>query len=156
MNNKDTDNKKTFGSVSDQDLLLERQLCFPLYACARKITNLYTPFLKKLGITYTQYIVFLVLWEQDGITVGDLCKRLYLDNGTVTPLLKKLEKAGYIRRERSKDDERIVMVYLTDSGKAFRTQVEEIPGQVGSCMTLEEKEAAQLYSLLYKLLDSLE
>ena len=156
MNNKDTDNKKTFGSVSDQDLLLERQLCFPLYACARKITNLYTPFLKKLGITYTQYIVFLVLWEQDGITVGDLCKRLYLDNGTVTPLLKKLEKAGYIRRERSKDDERIVMVYLTDSGKAFRTQVEEIPGQVGSCMTLEEKEAAQLYSLLYKLLNSLE
>ena len=90
MNNKDTDNKMTFGSVSDQDLLLERQLCFPLYACARKITNLYTPFLKKLGITYTQYIVFLVLWEQDGITVGDLCKRLYLDNGTVTPLLKKL------------------------------------------------------------------
>ena len=156
MNNKDTDNKMTFGSVSDQDLLLERQLCFPLYACARKITNLYTPFLKKLGITYTQYIVFLVLWEQDGITVGDLCKRLYLDNGTVTPLLKKLEKAGYIRRERSKDDERIVMVYLTDSGKAFRTQVEEIPGQVGSCMTLEEKEAAQLYSLLYILLNSLE
>ena len=156
MNNKDTDNKKTFGSVSDQDLLLERQLCFPLYACARKITNLYTPFLKKLGITYTQYIVFLVLWEQDGITVGDLCKRLYLDNGTVTPLLKKLEKAGYIRRERSKDDERIVMVYLTDSGKAFRTQVEEIPGQVGNCMTLEEKEAAQLYSLLYILLNSLE
>ena len=156
MNNKDTDNKKTFGSVSDQDLLLERQLCFPLYACARKITNLYTPFLKKLGITYTQYIVFLVLWEQDGITVGDLCKRLYLDNGTVTPLLKKLEKAGYIRRERSKDDERIVMVYLTDSGRAFRTQVEEIPGQVGSCMTLEEKEAGQLYSLLYKLLNSLE
>ena len=148
------DNRMIDGSVPAHDLLLERQLCFPLYACARKITNLYTPFLKNLGITYTQYIVFLVLWEQDGITVGELCKRLYLDNGTVTPLLKKLEKAGYIRRERSKEDERIVIVYLTESGKAFRSQVEDVPGQVGSCMTLEEKEAGQLYSLLYKLLDS--
>ena len=154
MNNKDTDNRKSEGIGPDKDLLLDRQLCFPLYACARKITNLYTPFLKKLGITYTQYIVFLVLWEQDGITVGELCKRLYLDNGTVTPLLKKLEKAGYIRRERSKDDERIVIVYLTESGKAFRSQVEDVPGQVGSCMTLKEEEASQLYSLLYKLLDS--
>ena len=155
MNDKETDNRINDGSAPENALLLDRQLCFPLYACARRITNLYTPFLKKLGITYTQYIVFLVLWEQDGITVGDLCKRLYLDNGTVTPLLKKLEKVGYIRRERSKEDERIVIVYLTDAGKAFRAQVEEVPGQVGSCMHLEEKEAVKLYSLLYKLLDSL-
>ncbi len=140
----------------DSNLLLERQLCFPLYACARKIVNLYTPFLKKLGITYTQYIVFLVLWEQDGITVGDLCKRLYLDNGTVTPLLKKLEKAGYIRRERSKEDERIVIVFLTDLGKNFRIQAGEIPVQVGRCVGLKKEEAGQLYILLYKLLNSLE
>ncbi len=136
-------------------LLLERQMCFPLYACARKVVNLYTPYFKKLGITYTQYIVFLVLWEQDGISVGELCKRLYLDNGTVTPLLKKMEKSGYVRRERSREDERIVIVYLTDKGRAFRDQVKDIPDQVGSCINLEGGEAVQLYKLLYQLLEIL-
>ena len=79
-------------SEMDPRLRLENQLCFPLYACARKVTGLYTPFFKPLDLTYTQYIVLLVLWEQDGITVGELCRRLYLDNGTLTPLLKKMEE----------------------------------------------------------------
>ena len=101
---------------SDYDALkLENQLCFPLYACSRSIVNLYTPFLKPLGLTYTQYIVFLVLWEQDGITVGELGAKLHLDNGTITPLLKKMQDKGYVTRERSKSDERVVIVSLTDS-----------------------------------------
>ena len=85
---------------------LENQLCFPLYAAARKITAAYTPLLKPLGITYTQYIVFLVLWEKDNISVGDLCEKLYLDSGTITPLLKKMEEKGWLSRTRSKMDER--------------------------------------------------
>ena len=134
-------------------LKLDNQLCFPLYACARQITGAYTPFLKKLGITYTQYIVFMVLWEQDGIPVGALGKRLHLDNGTLTPLLKKMETAGYVTRTRSGEDERVVIVSLTDKGWDLRDQAAEIPAQVGSCIRLEPEEAQALYSLLYKILD---
>ena len=134
-------------------LKLDNQLCFPLYACARQITGAYTPFLKKLGITYTQYIVFMVLWEQDGIPVGTLGRRLHLDNGTLTPLLKKMETAGYVTRTRSSKDERVVIVSLTDKGWDLRDQAAEIPAQVGSCIRLEPEEAQALYSLLYKILD---
>lgn len=134
-------------------LKLDNQLCFPLYACARQITGAYTPFLKKLGITYTQYIVFMVLWEQDGIPVGALGRRLHLDNGTLTPLLKKMETAGYVTRTRSYEDERVVIVSLTDKGWDLRDQAAEIPAQVGSCIRLEPEEAQALYSLLYKILD---
>ena len=97
-------------------LKLENQLCFPLYAAARQVVSLYTPYLRTLGITYTQYIVFLVLWERDGIPVGELGRRLYLDNGTLTPLLKKMEKEGYITRTRESSDERVVTIRLTDKG----------------------------------------
>ena len=134
-------------------LKLDNQLCFPLYACARQITGAYTPFLKKLGITYTQYIVFMVLWEQAGIPVGTLGRRLHLDNGTLTPLLKKMETAGYVTRTRSSKDERVVIVSLTDKGWDLRDQAAEIPAQVGSCIRLEPEEAQALYSLLYKILD---
>ncbi len=133
-------------------LKLENQLCFPLYAAARQVVSLYTPYLRTLGITYTQYIVFLVLWERDGIPVGELGRRLYLDNGTLTPLLKKLESAGYLTRSRAAEDERIVTVSLTESGRALREQAREIPLKVGSCIGLEEKDAVMLYDLLYKLL----
>lgn len=133
-------------------LKLENQLCFPLYAAARQVVSLYTPYLRSLGITYTQYIVFLVLWERDGIPVGELGRRLYLDNGTLTPLLKKLESAGYLTRSRAAEDERIVTVSLTESGRALREQAREIPLKVGSCIGLEEKDAVMLYDLLYKLL----
>ncbi len=137
-------------------LELEHQLCFPLYAAARRVMSRYTPYFKPLGITYTQYIVFLALWEMGTATVGDLCHRLYLDNGTITPLLKKMEEAGYIARARSDKDERVVTVHLTPSGWEMREKVRDIPMQVGSCIPLSLDEAATLYSLLYKLLAEIE
>ncbi len=136
----------------DELLKLENQLCFPLYAAARQVVSLYTPHLKKLGLTYTQYIVFLVLWERDGIAVGELGRRLYLDNGTLTPLLKKLESAGYVTRSRDTADERVVTIALTDEGRAMKEKAKEIPLKVGSCIHLSEQEAQGLYALLYHLI----
>ena len=131
---------------------LENQLCFPLYAAARKITGLYTPHLKPLDLTYTQYIVMLVLWEQHEITVGELCRRLYLDSGTISPLLKKLESAGYVVRERTKEDERVVEIRLTEAGAALQEAAKDIPIQVGSCVRLTPEKAGALYALLYEIL----
>ena len=136
-----------------EKLKLENQLCFPLYACARKVTNLYHPFLKELGITYTQYLVFLVLWEEDHLTVGEIGRRLYLDNGTLTPLLKKMEKAGFVTRTRLKEDERVVVIELTPEGKALREKALQIPECVATCMHIRDKDAEKLYELLYKLLN---
>lgn len=137
-------------------LRLEEQLCFPLYACARQVVNSYTPLLKPLGLTYTQYIVLLVLWEEDGITVGEIGKKLYLDNGTVTPLLKKLENEELIVRTRSSKDERVVLITLTDKGRGLRDKAEDIPAQLGGCMALSVEERETLRGLLYKLMDSFE
>ena len=133
---------------------LDRQLCFPLYAAARNITNLYTPCLRPLGLTYTQYLVFLVLWEKDGIPVGEITKRLRLDNGTVSPLLKKLEQAGYIERTRSSEDDRVVVITLTEAGKALQEKAKEIPAQVAGCIALPKEKAQALYTLLYELLEN--
>lgn len=138
---------------SDEALKLENQLCFPLYAASRKIVSAYTPYLKPLGITYTQYITFMVLWEEDGLFVGDICARLHLDNGTLTPLLKKMEKQGFVVRRRDETDERKVRVLLTDEGRAMKERVRDIPRKVGSCVDLNTEEARTLYRLLYKLLD---
>lgn len=137
----------------DESMKLDSQLCFPLYAASRKVVNLYTPHLKPLGITYTQYIMFLVLWEKDGITVGELCKRLMLDTGTVTPMLKNTEKQGLIKRTRSEEDERVVVVSLTEDGKALYKKARTIPGKIGSCVRLDKSEAVTLYKILYKLLE---
>ncbi|MBQ9327281.1 MAG: MarR family transcriptional regulator [Solobacterium sp.] len=137
----------------DEQLRLENQLCFPLYACARKITSLYTPMFKPLGLTYTQYIVFLALWEHDNVPVSDLCHRLYLDSGTLTPLLKKMEQEGYLTRTRSKEDERVVNIRLTEKGIALKDQVQDIPMQVGNCIRLSPEEAFTLHTLLYKVLE---
>ena len=131
---------------------LENQMCFPLYAAARSVTSLYTPWLKELGITYTQYITFLVLWEKDGITVGEICERLMLDNGTVSPLLKKMEKAGYITRSRSAEDDRVVVITLTEQGRAMQDRAKDIPEKVGECIDLSPEKAIKLYELLYELL----
>ena len=106
---------------------LTNQLCFPLYAAARNVTGLYTPWLKPLGLTYTQYIVLLVLWEEDGISVTEIGEKLMLDNGTLSPLLKKMEKAGYINRRRSIDDERVVVITLTEAGRALQEKAQDIP-----------------------------
>jgi len=133
-------------------LRLDAQLCFPLYAAARKIVNMYTPYLKPLGITYTQYIVFLALWQEGDLTVGDLCRMLYLDSGTLTPLLKKMEQAGYITRCRSHQDERVVEICLTDKGRELREKVKDIPSALGSCVNLSREEAQTMYRMLYCLL----
>lgn len=135
-----------------QQLCLDNQLCFPLYAAARRVTSLYTPFFKPLGITYTQYIVFLTLWEKDDVSVSDLCSRLYLDSGTLTPLLKKMEKDGYIHRRRSEEDERIVKITLTEKGRQMEEKVADIPMKVGSCFPLSLEDAAALHTLLNKIL----
>ncbi|MBQ6380330.1 MAG: MarR family transcriptional regulator [Clostridia bacterium] len=133
---------------------LENQLCFPLYAAARNVVNLYTPLLKPLGLTYTQYIVFLVLWEQDGITVGTLGEKLMLDNGTLSPLLKKMQQAGYIERRRSREDERVVLITLTEAGKKLQEQAKDIPLQMMGCVDFPREKAQQLYTLLYEWLEA--
>ncbi len=138
--------------IYDEMLKLDNQLCFPLYAASRQVVSLYTPYLKELGLTYTQYIVFLVLWETDGIPVGELGRRLYLDNGTLTPLLKKLEAAGYLTRSRDTADERVVIVTLTDEGRVMKEKAKEIPLKIGTCIRLTEEEAKGLYTVLYKIL----
>jgi len=137
-------------------LMLGQQICFPLYAAARKVVNAYTPVLKPLGLTYTQYIVFLALWEQGKVTVGDLCRRLYLDCGTLTPLLKKMEESGWIVRCRCRQDERVVYVSVTEEGWQLREAVKDIPARVGKCVTMAPEDAAQLYTLLYKLLEAVD
>ena len=136
----------------NEALKLKNQLCFPLYAAARRVTGVYTPYLKPLGLTYTQYIVFLVLWEEDHLPVSEIGERLLLDSGTLTPLLKKMEKEGYVTRVRSKIDERSVIVSLTEQGKALKTQVAGVPLQASQCVRLAPEEAKTLYALLYKLL----
>ena len=132
---------------------LSNQLCFPLYAASRNITCLYTPYLKELGITYTQYIVFLVLWEKDGITVGEICEKLMLDNGTVSPLLKKMEQAGYITRKRSGSDDRVVLISLTKEGRKLQEKAKDVPKNVAGCINLPPEKAKMLYELLYELLE---
>ncbi len=135
-------------------LLLEGQLCFPLYAASRRIVNAYTPWLKPLGLTYTQYIVFLCLWEYGETTVGELCRKLYLDNGTITPLIKRMEQEGYVKRCRCKEDERVVKIHLTDRGWELREKVRDIPLQMGKCIQMPQEDAYRLYTLLYSLLEN--
>ena len=133
---------------------LANQLCFPLYAAARHVTGLYTPVLKPLGLTYTQYIVFLVLWEKDGLPVGEIGEKLLLDNGTLSPLLKKMEQAGYVRRERSREDERVVVITLTEAGRALQEKAKDVPAKVAGCIDLPPEKAQALYGLLYELLEN--
>ena len=135
-----------------EGMKLANQLCFPLYAAARNVIGLYAPYLKDLGLTYTQYIVFLVLWERDGVSVTEIGQRLMLDNGTLSPLLKKLEQAGYIRRRRSPEDDRVVQITLTEAGRNLQQKARDIPLQVAGCMDLPAEKAQQLYDLLYELL----
>ncbi len=139
---------------ADEVLRLDRQLCFPLYAASRAVIRLYHPWLSELDLTYTQYITMMALWEKEPQSVKELCRRLYLDTGTLTPLLKALEKKGLILRSRSKEDERSVNITLTDAGRALRERARSIPAQVGSCIKLEPQRAQQLWQLLYELLDN--
>ena len=141
--------------MSDQNfdaLKLEKQVCFPLYACARETIKLYKPFLDKLDLTYTQYITMLVLWEKKQLTVKELGTRLYLDSGTLTPLLKKLEEKGLVDRRRSTADERNLIVSLTEQGAALRDEAVDIPREMAKCLVLNKEETVTLYHLLYKML----
>ena len=137
-------------------LLLANQLCFPLYACSKEVVRRYTPYLEELDLTYTQYITMMVMWEHKSMSVKDIGKNLYLDSGTLTPVLKVLEKKGFITRERSNEDERILIASVTDEGMKLRNKAAEIPGKMASCMSLSPDEAKTLYDLLYKALGSLE
>ena len=137
-----------------EQLLLKNQLCFPMYACSRKIVGSYTPYLKPLGLTYTQYVVMMVLWEQENVNVGQLGEILRLDAGTLTPLLKRLEKAGYVTRERSSKDERVTLITITPAGEALKEKCKDIPLMMASKgSSLSEKDAKELYRLLYLYLD---
>ena len=136
-------------------LKLENQLCFPLYACAREVVKKYKPFLDKINLTYTQYITMMVMWERKELNVKELGEYLYLDSGTLTPVLKKLESKGYITRTRSKDDERNLLVRLTEQGGKLKEQAVEIPMQLEKCVKLTLEEAKELYKLLYKMLDNM-
>ena len=133
-------------------LKLKNQLCFPLYAAARQVTSAYTPYLRPLGLTYTQYLVMMVLWECDGLRVSDICGLLRLDSGTITPLIKKLCAEGLAEKRHCEDDERSVRVFLTEKGRALEERASGIPGEIAGCVRLEPGEAGELYRLLYKLL----
>ena len=137
-------------------LLLKNQLCFPLYVCSREMVNAYRPFLDELGITYTQYITLMVLWEEHQITVKLLCQKLHLDSGTLTPLLKKLELKGLITRERSSSDERSVIAVITSKGMELREKAMPIPIKMAERINgVTTEEVAQLRTLLDKLIQKL-
>ncbi len=133
-------------------LKLANQLCFPLYAASKEIVRHYKPFLDELDMTYTQYIAMMVLWEHKEVTVKELGQYLYLDSGTLTPLLKTMEKKGWVERNRSKDDERVLNVTITEQGNALREKAVCVPEQMAACVKLEPEEAAELYRILNKIL----
>ena len=135
-------------------LKLKNQLCFPLYACSKEVVRMYKPFLDEIDLTYTQYIAMMVLWEKRQISVKELGEYLYLDSGTLTPLLKKLEQKGYLTRSRSKEDERVLDVVLTNAGLELREKAVKVPTQIGACVNLTPEEARMLYGLLYKVLQN--
>ena len=137
-------------------LKLENQLCFPLYACSRNVIREYKPYLDRLDLTYTQYIAMLVLWERGSLTVKELGEALYLDSGTLTPLLKKLEAKGLITRKRSTSDERNLILTLTKAGTAMREEACTIPSELAQKVPLSQEEARTLYDLLYKVLGNLD
>lgn len=141
-------------------LLLDNQLCFPLYAAARKIVAAYTPLLKDLKLTYTQYITMMVLWEVQSISIRELGTRLFLDTGTLSPLLKRLESAGFLTRRRSTDDERIVFIEITRSGLALKKRAQHIPAQMMCALNrngegLTPEEAAAMKEMLYRMIHAL-
>ncbi|MDE6724717.1 MAG: MarR family transcriptional regulator [Ruminiclostridium sp.] len=137
-------------------LKLENQLCFPLYAASREVIKQYRPYLDKLDITYTQYIAMMVFWAEKKISVKDLGKKLFLDSGTLTPVLKSMESKGFVKRYRSAEDERVLMVEITEKGEELKEQAKDIPQKVAGCVKLESGEAMQLYTLLYKVLGMLQ
>lgn len=134
-------------------LKLKNQMCFPLYLCSKEIIRKYEPFLKELDLTYTQYLVMMYFWEMESSNLKELAKTLMIDPSTLTPLLKKLEKKGYIRRVRSKEDERNLVITLTENGKALKDDALTVPENLKKCVSLSEEETKTLYTLLRKILN---
>ena len=136
-------------------LKLENQICFPLYACSKEIVKAYKPYLDELDLTYTQYITMMVMWEHRELRVKEIGKCLFLDSSTLTPLLKRLEEKGYVTRRRSAQDERDLIVTLTDSGEALKKRAVTVPERLSACVALDPQKAQALYALLYEVLDKL-
>ncbi|MBR6407205.1 MAG: MarR family transcriptional regulator [Clostridia bacterium] len=136
-------------------LRLENQMCFPLYAASREVIKRYRPYLDALDLTYTQYVAMMALWERKSMSVKELGQRLFLDSGTLTPVLKSLEAKRCVRRFRCPEDERVLIVELTDEGERLKERAVSVPEKVAGCIKLEPDEARQLYTLLYKLLGNL-
>ncbi len=135
-----------------EQLKLENQICFPLYACSREVIKKYTPFLSDIDLTYTQYLAMMVLWEKKELSVKELGEKLHLDSGTLSPMLKSLEKKGLICRSRSNADERVLMVKISEDGENLKEKAKDIPLKMAGCVNLDPEEAKTLYTLLYKLI----
>ncbi|KFF26288.1 MarR family winged helix-turn-helix transcriptional regulator [Chryseobacterium vrystaatense] len=141
---------------NSKSLQLDNQICFPLYVIAKEITGLYRPFLDEIDITYPQYLVLMVLWENDGLGVSHIGEKLFLDSGTLTPLLKRLETKGIIDRKRKKEDERVVEVFLTEAGKQLQKKACEIPGKIQNKIGVETEDLIHLKETIQKILNKIE
>ena len=137
-------------------LKLKNQVCFPLYACAKELVRQYGPYLKELDLTYTQYIVMMVLWEKESVSSRELAECLHLDYGTLTPVLKRLDQTGYLTRERAASDERLLTLTLTEKGRELKRKAVAIPPAIAACMGLTAEEFGALYTLTYKALKHME
>lgn len=133
-------------------LKLENQICFPLYACSKEVIRRYRPYLDELGLTYTQYLAMMVFWAEKRCSVKALGEKLFLDSGTLTPVLKSLENKGYVKRRRSATDERVLEVAITNAGEELKAKAIDIPQKIAGCVKLDGEEAVTLYRLLYKVL----
>lgn len=138
-----------------EGLRLKNQICFPLYAASREVIKQYRPYLDAINLTYTQYIAMMVFWEEKRLSVKEVGKRLFLDSGTLTPVLKSLEVKGYVRRSRSAEDERVLMVEITEEGEKLKEEAKSVPEKIAGCVRLEPDEAMKLYELLYKVLGAI-
>lgn len=141
--------------MSKDSIQNDNSLCFLLYVCSKEIIKKYKPFLDKMDLTYTQYITLLTLWEKDNINIKELGSKLYLDSGTLTPLLKKLEEKGYITRSKNKNDERNLIISLTHTGKLLKNKAVNLPKDIDKCSLLNEKDLNNLNNLLNYILKSL-
>lgn len=153
-------NENSFNEIDHDEkkydmLKLDSQLCFPLYAVSKEIVKKYKPYLDEIDLTYTQYITMMVLWEQREILVKDLGTRLFLDSGTLTPVLNALEKKGFVKRKRSETDKRDVYAVITENGLNLRDRASEIPGKLGGCVPLSDEDALTLYRILHNMMDNL-
>lgn len=134
-------------------LKLENQLCFPMYVCAKEVVKMYKPFLDEIDLTYTQYITMMVMWEHQELSVKELGEFLFLDSGTLTPVLKKLEQKGLLTRNRDKEDERVLKVAITEEGELLKEKAVEVPRKMGECMMVSKEDAQQLFSILHRIME---